>query len=190
MKILKLNSTKRAVLAATAVLTVGLFSLLPWRLTAQPSSNAPPPGAVANLVPLKLGSTIPLAIGSAGVEWKGNTYHLVGLGSIRFNLDKNDRLTAEIQGRVTGFDNVDYDISGVVFDAAGQMSGERTGAVQSAAAVGRKCFFHGANHHAGLWGIVGLRARGRLCGQHQQPESIDPGRMAEVRKPWLACRKL
>ena len=123
MKILNLNPAKRVVLAATAVLAAGIMSLLPWRLIAQPSSNAPPPGAIANLVPLKLGATIPLAVRSAGVEWKGNTYHMVGLGSIKFDLDKSDRLTAEIQGGVMGFDNVDYDISGAVFDAAGQMLG-------------------------------------------------------------------
>ena len=51
MKLLNLNPAKRAVLAATAVLAAGILSLLPWRLIAQPSSNAPPPGAIANLVP-------------------------------------------------------------------------------------------------------------------------------------------
>ena len=45
------------------------------------------------------------------------------LGSITFDLDKNDSLKADIQAGVTGFDDVDYDISGAVFDAAGQMLG-------------------------------------------------------------------
>ena len=44
MKPLNLNPTKRAVLATTAVLAAGILSLLPWRLTAQPSSDAPPAG--------------------------------------------------------------------------------------------------------------------------------------------------
>jgi hypothetical protein len=60
---------------------------------------------------------------SAGVEWKGTTFHLVGFHSITFGLDKSDHLTAELQGGVTGFDNVDYDINGAVFDAAGQLLG-------------------------------------------------------------------
>jgi hypothetical protein len=123
MKLLNLNPAKRTSLATTAVLAAGILSRLPCRLIAQPSSNVPPTGAVTNLIPLKLESSIPLAVRSAGVEWKGNTFHLVQLGSIRFDLDKSDRLTSEIQAGVMGFDDVDYDISGAVFDAAGQMLG-------------------------------------------------------------------
>jgi hypothetical protein len=123
MKLLNLNPAKRTVLATTAVLAAGILILLPWHLSAQPSSEAPPAGAVTNLVPLKFGSSVPLAVQSAGVAWKGYTFHLVRLNSIRFDLDKSDRLTAEIQAGVTEFDNVDYDISGAVFDAAGQMLG-------------------------------------------------------------------
>jgi len=79
--------------------------------------------AVPNIAPLKLGASIPLSVQSAGVTWKGNTFHLVHLGSIRFDLDKSDRLKADIQAGVTEFDNVDYDISVAVFDGAGQMLG-------------------------------------------------------------------
>jgi hypothetical protein len=79
--------------------------------------------AVTNTVPLELGSSIPLAVQSPGVAWKGNTYHLVNLGSVRFDLDQSDCLKADIQAGLTSFDNVDYDISGAVFDAAGQMLG-------------------------------------------------------------------
>jgi len=89
----------------------------------KPSPNAPPPGAVTNLVPLKLGSSIPLAVQSPGVAWKGNTFQLVRLNSIRFDLAKNDVLNADIQAGLTEFDDVDYDVSGAVFDAAGQMLG-------------------------------------------------------------------
>ena len=92
-------------------------------VAAQHSSDAPPTGAVTNIMPLKLGSSIPLAVRSAGVTWKGYTSHLVELDSIRFHLDKSGRLTAEILAEVTLFDDVDYDISGAVFDAAGQMLG-------------------------------------------------------------------
>jgi drug/metabolite transporter superfamily protein YnfA len=79
--------------------------------------------AVTNTAPLELGSSIPLAVQSPGVAWKGNTYHLVNLGSVRFDLDQSDCLKADIQAGLTMFDNVDYDISGAVFDAAGQMLG-------------------------------------------------------------------
>jgi len=44
-RVLTLTPTKRAVLVAAAVVAVGILSLLPWRLIAQPSSNAPPAGA-------------------------------------------------------------------------------------------------------------------------------------------------
>ena len=76
------------------------------------------------LIPLKFETLIPLSIQSDGVEWKGNVYHLLGLGSIQFALDKgSDHLTANIKAGTTSFDDVDYDISGAVFDAAGKMLG-------------------------------------------------------------------
>lgn len=76
------------------------------------------------LIPLKFGTSIPLSIQSDGVEWKGNVYHLLELGSIQFTLEKgSDHLTAEIKAGTTSFDDVDYDISGAVFDAAGRMLG-------------------------------------------------------------------
>ncbi len=123
MKLLNLSPPKRTVLATTAVLAAGILTLLPWLLAAQPSPNAPPTGVVTNLLPLKLGSSIPLGVQSPGVSWRGDTYHLVRLGSITFDLDKNDSLKADIQAGLTSFDDVDYDISGAVFDGAGQMLG-------------------------------------------------------------------
>jgi len=78
---------------------------------------------VTNIIPLKLGSAIPLSVQSAGVLWRGHTFHLVSLGSTTFNLDTNDCLKAEIQAGVACFDDVDYDISCAVFDAAGQLLG-------------------------------------------------------------------
>ena len=75
-------------------------------------------------IPLKLGRSIPLAIQSAGVEWRGNTYHLLSLGSIQFELDKpSSRLKADIKAGIAGFDNVDYDVSVAVFDATGKLLG-------------------------------------------------------------------
>ena len=123
MKLLNLNPPKRTVLAPTAVLAAGILTLMPWLLTAQPSPDAPPTGVVTNIFPLKLGSSIPLAVQSPGVAWKSNTFHLVRLNSIRFDLDKNASLKADIQAGLTEFDDVDYDVSGAVFDAAGQMLG-------------------------------------------------------------------
>jgi len=79
--------------------------------------------AVTNTTPLELETSIPLTIQSPGVPWKGYTYHLVQLGSIKFKLENGDSLKAEIQAGVTTFDKVDYDISGAVFDTAGQLLG-------------------------------------------------------------------
>ena len=85
--------------------------------------TAHPEVAVPKIVPLKLGSKIPLSVQSSGVVWKGYTNHLVRLGWIKFELDKSDRLKADILTQTTTFDNVDYDISGAVFDATGQLLG-------------------------------------------------------------------
>jgi hypothetical protein len=71
-----------------------------------------------------LGRSIPLAVQSSGVEWHGNTYHLVSLGSIQFKLDKQtNRLTADIRAGIAGFDDVDYDVSVAVFDTTGRLLG-------------------------------------------------------------------
>src|SRR4051794_5043016 len=77
-----------------------------------------------NLISLQFESSIPLTIQSDGVEWKGFSYHLVSLGSVRFHLDeKTEHLSAEIQAGVTTFDEVDYNISAAVFDAEDRMLG-------------------------------------------------------------------
>ena len=78
----------------------------------------------AGLLPLELGRKIPLNTESHPVQWRTNTYHLVRLGSIQFELDKDSsRLQAQIQASTTSFDNVDYDISAAVFDASGALLG-------------------------------------------------------------------
>jgi len=89
-----------------------------------PSQKDDQPAKEERLIPLKFGTSIPLSIQSDGVEWKGNVYHLLGLGSIQFALEKgSDHLTANIKAGTTSFDDVDYDISGAVFDSAGRMLG-------------------------------------------------------------------
>ena len=82
-----------------------------------------PASTVTNIIPLKLGTAIPLSVQSAGVTWRGHTFHLVSLGSTEFNLDTNDCLKTEIKAGAACFDDVDYDISCAVFDAAGQLLG-------------------------------------------------------------------
>jgi hypothetical protein len=123
MKLLNLKPAKGPVLAGTAVLAAGILALMLRLLTAQPSPDARPTGIGTNMLPLRMEALIPLSVQSAGVAWKGNTFQLVRLGSIKFELDTNDSLKADIQAGVTGFDNVDYDVSGAVFDAAGQLLG-------------------------------------------------------------------
>jgi len=79
--------------------------------------------ASLRLAPLVLGNSIPLTVQSPGIEWNGKTFHLLTLGSVLFDLDKADRLKADIQADVTTFDDVDYDIGCAVFDAEGKMLG-------------------------------------------------------------------
>jgi hypothetical protein len=98
---------------------------LPTGSIGQPQNEKSGQGANSNnLVVLRFGTAIPVTVQSEGVEWKGFTYHLVELGSVQFNLDKKTaHLTAEIRAGLTSFDDVDYDVSAAVFDAAGQMLG-------------------------------------------------------------------
>jgi len=108
--------------SALSIALVGLFLV---------TSNGQPqnqkidqPAKEDRFIPLKFGTSIPLSIQSDGVEWKGHVYHLLGLGSIQFALEKgSDHLTAEIKAGATSFDDVNYDISGAVFNAAGRMLG-------------------------------------------------------------------
>ena len=98
-----------------------------WVLTAwgQSKANAPAPESrTARVLALELGRKLPLAVRSHPVEWRTNTYHLVSLGTIQFELDPaTGRLKAEIFGSVTTFDNVKYDVSAAVFDAQGTLLG-------------------------------------------------------------------
>jgi hypothetical protein len=107
------------------MLCIALVSVCLITSNGQPQSQkVDQPGERDRFIPLKFGASIPLSIQSDGVEWKGNVYHLLGLGSIQFALEKgSDHLTAEIKAGTTSFDDVDYDISGAVFDAGGRMLG-------------------------------------------------------------------
>ena len=111
-----------------AVAVIGLLLVgggLSLVAPATPQKEATKPEASpCRAIPFKLERSIPLAIQSSGVEWRGNTYHLLSLGSIRFDLDKQtSRLKAEIRAGVASFDDVDYDVSAAVFDATGKLLG-------------------------------------------------------------------
>jgi len=91
----------------------------------QNQSPSPQPAVTtARTLPLEFGKKLPLAIQSSGVEWKGYTYHLLGLHTIEFKLDEaTSHLQAEIKAATTSFDSVDYDISVAVLDADGALLG-------------------------------------------------------------------
>ncbi|MEI7729752.1 MAG: hypothetical protein WCO56_09265 [Verrucomicrobiota bacterium] len=107
----------------TSILSALTITSLLSMAANEPEQTKLPSVAVQNIVPLKLGTSIPLSVQSDGVTWRGHTFHLVSLGSTEFDLDTNDCLKAEIKAGVACFDDVDYDISCAVFDAAGQLLG-------------------------------------------------------------------
>lgn len=95
---------------------------------ATPAETSTPPEsrAITSIqpTPFEFGQVIPLDVESSGVEWKGHTYHLLRLNSVRFDLDRQaSLLRAEVKAGVTTFDDVSYDISAAVFDSAGQLLG-------------------------------------------------------------------
>jgi hypothetical protein len=111
-----------------AVVVVGMLAAGSGLIAAAPESpqkeTKGPQAASGPAIPLKLGHSIPVAVQSAGVQWRGNTYHLVGLTSMQFELDKRtNRLKADVHAAVTGFDDVDYDVSVAVFDTDGKLLG-------------------------------------------------------------------
>ncbi len=149
-----------------------------------------------NLIPLKLGTAIPLSVQSAGVTWRGNTFHLVRLGSIKFDLGTNDCLKADIQAGVTEFDDVGYDISVAVFDAAGQMLGTaRAPCKVQRLWAGNVCMtaqtisldFGVSSDYARAAGFaVSISNRKVLTpDEWQKPASNDPGRVVEGAKRGL-----
>ena len=123
MKLIMATTRKRW-LAATAWTVPVLGSLLVITAYSQPRKQLKDQGAApARTFRFELGQRISLAAQSSGVEWKSNTFHLVTLGSIQFELDQTNRLTGDIRAGVTAFDNIQYDISCAVFDAAGELLG-------------------------------------------------------------------
>jgi hypothetical protein len=119
--------TKTTPRCVIAIAVLGLFGVggfvaaAPALPQSEPNSREGTPGPT---IPLKLGESIPLAIQSAGVEWRGGVYRLVELRSIQFDFNgQTSRLTAQIKADVRTFDNVDYDVSVAVFDAAGKLLG-------------------------------------------------------------------
>lgn len=75
-------------------------------------------------LPFSTGRPIKIDVRSPGVTWNGSTFHLVSLGRAEFSLDRDSgALSAEVRGGVTTFDEVRYDVSGAVFDEAGNLLG-------------------------------------------------------------------
>ena len=79
---------------------------------------------------ISLGKKLPLDIRSSGVEWENQTWHLLELANIQFLLDRESRFTAEIEGDVCHFDNIDYTVYCAVFDASGTLLGTASVLVQ------------------------------------------------------------
>lgn len=69
---------------------------------------------------------IPLDLKSTGVVWRGQTYHLLQFNSIRFEITEESHLTAEVNGAVCCFDDVEYTLHGAVYDASGALLGTAT----------------------------------------------------------------
>jgi hypothetical protein len=90
-------------------------------LAAEPQKAAAPspPGAL----PFQLHRDVPIEVRSKGVEWKGQTIHLVQLHHAMFQLSARARLTGKLRGRIITFDEVDYDVHAAVFDASGALLG-------------------------------------------------------------------
>ncbi|MHC4996359.1 MAG: hypothetical protein ACYTGQ_15040 [Planctomycetota bacterium] len=81
-------------------------------------------GGVVGLKRFEVGLPVEIELESEAVEWRGNAYRLLNLKEIVFALDEEERrLTAEITGGVTMFDDVDYDVSAAVFDRQGVLLG-------------------------------------------------------------------
>ena len=118
------NNRLRSFVAVVALSSLAVGSLIIAAPAPSESGMKKQEASARLALPLRFGRSIPLAIQSSGVVWRGNTYHLVGLGSIQFELDKQTaRLKADIKAGVTSFDDVDYDVSAAVFDTAGKLLG-------------------------------------------------------------------
>jgi hypothetical protein len=122
------NNRSKTIAAIVAISSLAVGSLIIAAPTPSENGMKKQGASARSALPLRFGRSIPLAIQSSGVEWRGNTYHLVGLGSIQFELDKQTgRLKADVKTGVTSFDDVDYDVGAAVFDAAGKLLGTARG---------------------------------------------------------------
>jgi len=96
----------------------GLARLIPVKL-----------GERMGLIPLKLGEKIRVSVGSTPVKFNQRDVHLLYLGEIEFQLDKESRLkakigTAELWAGLTKLPRViDYRVHAAIFDEKRQLSG-------------------------------------------------------------------
>jgi hypothetical protein len=109
---------RRALPVVLALSVLPLLAAFAGGAPSSPTQSIHPPREA-----LKSGEPIGLNVESAGVAWRGNTYHLVRLGTARFRLVDDTHLTATVQGAVTTFDNVDYTLHAAAFDRANRLLG-------------------------------------------------------------------
>jgi hypothetical protein len=105
-------------------MTLGLAALVmgSW-LAAAGVGGAGEAGERARMFPISLGEPAVIDVKSQGVEWRGNTYHLLRFGKARFRLDAEGRLLGTLTGGVTTFDDVPYEVHLAVFDGGGGLLG-------------------------------------------------------------------
>jgi len=73
---------------------------------------------------LKFGEPIGIDLRSSGVMWRESEIHFLRFNKVRFDLDEDSStLTARLHGAVISFDQVDYEVSGAVFDGRGVLLG-------------------------------------------------------------------
>ncbi|MFN3650588.1 MAG: hypothetical protein ACK47B_13510 [Armatimonadota bacterium] len=94
------------------------------------SGGAPEPRKTAQPVPLKLDGPIRVDVKSHPVLWNGHAYHLLRIWEARFQRSSEGRLTAVLQLSTITFDQVEYDVSAAVLDAAGTLLGTARAPVQ------------------------------------------------------------
>lgn len=74
-------------------------------------------------IPFNSEEPVAIKLVSDDVEWQGQTFNLLGLSEVTFNLSERNRLRGSLIGGSTTFDDVTYTIHAAVFDVDGQLLG-------------------------------------------------------------------
>lgn len=73
---------------------------------------------------LELGKEIKIELESQPVTWRTHDYVLAAFHKVQFDFDpKTHRLTAKLDGMTVTFDDMNYEVSGAVFDSSGALLG-------------------------------------------------------------------